>query len=173
MNWDIYRIAKHEDHSQKAPMGLRETLFQQQDSHSVKNSCEVDWWAKVHQDEGTSYNQLRRRHNLFSIVRMHNNILLAISPLNGACIGVVVMQLATAEGWSMPTQPWMYYNLVTMNQGSNELRPTWKKSVLYNKAFQSLAPLAGTSIYEPPNFSSYLLKGFQRTPIQPTLKEKV
>jgi len=62
----------------------------------------------VHQDEGTSYNQLRRRHNLFSIVRKHNNVLLAISPLNGACIGVVVMQFATAEtaeGLSMPTQP--------------------------------------------------------------------
>jgi hypothetical protein len=39
---------------------------------------------------------------------MHNDILLAISPLNGACVGVVVMQLAiaeTAEGLSMPTQP--------------------------------------------------------------------
>jgi hypothetical protein len=96
--------------------------------------------------------------------------------LNGACIGVVVMQFATAEtaeDLSMPTQPWMYYNLVTMNQGSNELLPTWKKSVLYNKAYQSLAPLAGSSIYEPQNFSSYLLKGFQRTPIQPTIKEKV
>jgi hypothetical protein len=47
-------------------------------------------------------------HNLFSIVQMHNNILLAIGLLNGACIGVVVMQLATAEtaeGLSMPTQP--------------------------------------------------------------------
>ncbi len=62
----------------------------------------------MHQDEGTSYNQLRRMHNLFSIVQMHNNILLAIGLLNGACIGVVVMQLATAEtaeGLSMPTQP--------------------------------------------------------------------
>lgn len=60
----------------------------------------------MHQDEGTSYNQLRR-HNLFSIIQIHNKVL-AISPLNGACIGVVVMQLATAEtaeGLSMPTQP--------------------------------------------------------------------